>query len=154
MAIPIFDESESTSSESTSISKNDFINPPLAQQLPLKILLVEDNLVNQKVALKILGRMGYSADIAENGVKAIASLQVSMYDVVFMDIQMPEMDGLTATKAIRQQYNSPNSPYIIAMTANAMIGDREICIEAGMNDYISKPISIEKIGNALIQLRN
>jgi len=77
-----------------------------------------------------------------------------MYDVVFMDIQMPEMDGLTATKAIRQQYNSPNSPYIIAMTANAMIGDREICIEAGMNDYISKPISIEKIGNALIQLRN
>lgn len=129
-----------------------FINPPLAQNLPLKILLVEDNLVNQKVALKVLSRMGYSADVADNGLRAIQILQKSNYDVVFMDIQMPEMDGKTATKAIRQ-FSTVDSPYIIAMTANAMIGDRETYLNSGMNDYISKPISIEKIGNALIQVR-
>lgn len=71
-----------------------------------------------------------------------------------MDIQMPQMDGLTATREIRKLWKSPTYPYIIAMTANAMIGDREICLDAGMNDYLSKPISIEKIGNALIQVRS
>ncbi|AFY73341.1 PAS domain S-box [Synechococcus sp. PCC 7502] len=129
-----------------------FIDPPLAASLPLNILLVEDNVVNQKVAIRILKRMGYSADLAENGLEAIATLQKSSYDVVFMDIQMPEMDGLAATKEIRKLWKSATSPYIIAMTANAMIGDREICLDAGMNDYVSKPISIEKIGNALAQI--
>jgi PAS domain S-box-containing protein len=137
---------------SISAQKYNFIKPPLAHQIPLKILLVEDNLVNQKVALKLLERMGYSADIAENGLKAIKRIQKSTYDVVFMDIQMPEMDGITATKEIRR--SNQDSPYIIAMTANAMIGDREIYIEAGMNGYVTKPISIEKIGNALMQVQS
>jgi PAS domain S-box-containing protein len=144
---------ETNSSPTLVKSKINFIDPPLAQNLPLKILLVEDNLVNQKVALKVLSRMGYSADVAENGLKAIQILQNSNYDVVFMDIQMPEMDGQTATKAIRQ-FSSSDSPYIIAMTANAMIGDRETYLNSGMNDYISKPISIEAIGNAFIQVRS
>jgi len=141
-----------SSPASSPMHQTNFIDPPLAQNLPLKILLVEDNLVNQKVALKILGRLGYSADLADNGLKAIANFQSSAYDVVFMDIQMPEMDGITATKYIRKLSQSANCPYIIAMTANAMIGDREAYLEAGMNEYISKPISIEKIGNALIQV--
>jgi CheY-like chemotaxis protein len=145
----------SSSAEISSMStpKINFTDPPLAQNLPLKILLVEDNVVNQKVAIKVLARMGYSADVVDNGLKAIATLQSSLYDLVFMDIQMPEMDGITATKEIRKLSQSLNSPYIIAMTANAMIGDREICLNAGMNDYISKPISIDKIGNALLAIK-
>ncbi|MGL6281605.1 MAG: response regulator, partial [Microcoleaceae cyanobacterium] len=127
------------------------INPKekLADQLPLKILLAEDNVVNQKVALNILAKLGYRADVAANGFEVLDALRRQSYDVVLMDVQMPEMDGLTATRAILQEFSANKVPRIIAMTANAMQGDRENCLQAGMNDYISKPIIFEALKNAL-----
>jgi PAS domain S-box-containing protein len=143
------------------------LDPFLAQRLPLKILLAEDNVVNQQVALQLLQRMGYRADLASNGLEVLEALRRQSYDVVFMDVQMPEMDGITATRLIRQQWPDqrelgegsehlqsaqlPKSkrPWIIAMTANAMMGDREMCLEAGMDDYVSKPIRVAELGQAL-----
>lgn len=121
-----------------------------SQQLPLRILLVEDISLNQKVALQILERLGYRADVASNGLEALSALRQQSYDLVFMDVQMPEMDGLEATRHICQEWPHPNRPWIIAMTAHAMQGDKEECLSAGMNDYISKPIRVE----ALIQAFN
>ncbi|HBB32937.1 MAG TPA: histidine kinase [Cyanobacteria bacterium UBA8803] len=123
----------------------------LARQLPLKILLAEDNVVNQKVALNILQRLGYRADVVANGLEVLAALRRQSYDVVLMDVQMPEMDGLTATRHICQEWSVSTRPRIIAMTANAMQGDREICLAAGMDDYISKPIRVEVLQLALNQ---
>ncbi len=125
------------------------INPHLAEELPLRILLAEDNLVNQKVAVHILKRMGYEADIANNGLEALAALHRQSYDVVLMDMQMPEMDGLTATKRICEEWSYEERPRIIAMTANAMQGDRELCLNAGMDDYVSKPIRVDVLMEAL-----
>ncbi|MGB3204902.1 MAG: response regulator, partial [Crinalium sp.] len=125
------------------------INQNLAEELPLRILLAEDNVVNQKVALHILKRMGYEADIANNGLEALAALRRQPYDVVLMDMQMPEMDGLTATRQICQEWSSEERPRIIAMTANAMQGDRELCLNAGMDDYVSKPIRVDALIEAL-----
>ncbi|KAA3619936.1 MAG: response regulator [Calditrichaeota bacterium] len=107
----------------------------------LKILLAEDNIVNQKVAIKILEKMGYRADCVANGKEAVTAIKMIPYDLIFMDMQMPEMDGLQATQAIRELENSDQHIPIIAMTANAMKGDREKCIISGMDDYISKPIN-------------
>jgi signal transduction histidine kinase/CheY-like chemotaxis protein/HPt (histidine-containing phosphotransfer) domain-containing protein len=121
----------------------------LAEQLPLHILLVDDISLNQKVALQMLQRLGYRADVASNGQEALFALRRQSYDVVFMDVQMPEMDGLEATRAILKQWSPPERPWIIAMTAHAMQGDREECLTAGMNDYISKPIRVEAIVQAL-----
>jgi CheY-like chemotaxis protein len=121
----------------------------LAEKQPLRILLTEDNSTNQKVALHLLERMGYRADIAGNGLEALDSLRRQPYDVILMDVHMPEMDGLTATRLICQEWDVEARPRIIAMTANAMRGDREKCIEAGMDDYISKPIRIEELIKAL-----
>ncbi len=148
-------------------------DPQLAQHLPLRILLVEDVSLNQKVALQMLQKLGYRADVANNGLEALAALHRQPYDVVFMDVQMPEMDGLEATRLIDREWpdnfrwesadesqkcvdvnektnnlKSPR-PWIIAMTAHAMQGDREECLKAGMNDYISKPIRIEALDQAL-----
>lgn len=129
--------------------------PNLAQQLPLRILLAEDNPTNQKVALYTLERLGYKADVASNGLEALSALHRQPYDVVLMDVQMPEMDGITATRQLRQEWSeSPSNltekrPRIIAMTANAMQGDREACLAAGMDDYISKPLRVEKLIEAL-----
>ena len=123
----------------------------LAEQLPLNILLAEDIRVNQKVALRMFKRLGYDADLATNGKEAIEALHRQSYDVVFMDVQMPEMDGFEATRAIREEWQNDSRPWIIAMTANAMRGDREKCLEVGMNDYISKPIQIEAIERSLRQ---
>jgi len=125
------------------------IDPQLAQRLPLRILLAEDNVVNQQVALHLLQRMGYRADVAGNGLEVLEALSRQSYDVVLMDVQMPEMDGLTATERINQDFTLQERPRIIAMTANAMLGDREMCLEVGMDDYISKPIRVEELSRAL-----
>ncbi|MBD1998346.1 response regulator [Leptolyngbya sp. FACHB-541] len=122
---------------------------PLFQQLPLKILLAEDNVVNQKVVLHLLQRIGYRADVVCNGREVLESLHRQAYDVVLMDVQMPEMDGIATTRQICQDWQPANRPRIIAMTAGAMTGDREECLIAGMDDYLSKPIRIEKLVQAL-----
>jgi CheY-like chemotaxis protein len=121
----------------------------LAKRLPLRILIAEDNVINQKLAIKLLQQMGYRADVAANGLEAIQSLERQEYDVILMDVQMPEMDGLEATRQIVKRWNSTERPRIIAMTANAMTGDREKCIEAGMDDYIPKPIRVADLVGAL-----
>ncbi len=115
----------------------------------LRILLAEDNVVNQKVAMHLLQRLGYRADIAGNGLEVLEALRRQTYDVVLMDVQMPEMDGLTATERICQEWQVGNRPQVIAMTANAMEGDRQICLNAGMSDYLSKPIRIEALMRVL-----
>jgi CheY-like chemotaxis protein len=113
-----------------------------------KVLVVEDNDINRKVALVMLEKLGIRADYAENGVGAIEKLGKQPYDLIFMDLQMPELDGLQASKIIRQS-SSLNQPWIVAMTANAMRGDREKCLAAGMNEYLSKPIRMEDIAHIL-----
>ncbi len=132
------------------------IDPQFAERYPLRILLAEDNVVNQKVALLMLQRMGYRADLAGNGLEVLQSLNQQLYDVVLMDVHMPEMDGLEATRHIHQKWSNKEAgetptprPRIIAMTANAIQGDREACIRAGMDDYVSKPIQVEKLVQAL-----
>jgi CheY-like chemotaxis protein/HPt (histidine-containing phosphotransfer) domain-containing protein len=125
----------------------------LAEQLPLRILLAEDNVVNQKVAANILLKLGYRADVAANGVEVLDALARQPYDVVLMDIQMPEMDGLEATRQIISRYPKATQPYIIAMTANAMQGDRDTCLAVGMQDYLSKPIRLQALVNALQKVR-
>jgi CheY-like chemotaxis protein len=127
------------------------IYPQLREKLPLKILLVEDIAVNQKVALRMLQRLGYSADVAKNGQEALEALASCAYDLIFMDVQMPVMDGLEATRQIRQS-KTLSSPWIVAMTAHSMQGDRERCLAAGMDDYISKPISMEALGTAFVRV--
>ncbi|MGB7380219.1 MAG: response regulator [Rivularia sp. (in: cyanobacteria)] len=117
----------------------------LSETLPLRILLVEDMPLNQKVALHMLQKLGYGADVASNGLEALSSLRRQDYDLVFMDVQMPEMDGLQATRCICKEWLPPKRPWIVAMTANAMRGDREECLNAGMNDYVSKPVRIEAL---------
>lgn len=118
---------------------------------PLNILLAEDNLVNQKVALRVLKHLGYVADVVENGLEVIQAIANKSYDLILMDIQMSKMDGLEATKYIRtQELESKLIPVIIvAMTANATHDDQDICQRAGMNDYLSKPIEIAKLQNIL-----
>jgi CheY-like chemotaxis protein len=120
----------------------------IAKKHPLRILLAEDNAVNQKLALRLLEQMGYRADVASNGLEAIESVERQRYDVVLMDVQMPEMDGLDATRTIRK-LKDLHQPRIVAMTANAMQGDRELCTAAGMDDYISKPIRVAELIEAL-----
>ena len=117
----------------------------MAENHPLRILLAEDNLINQKIALRILERLGYRADVAANGLEALAALKRQTYDVVLMDIMMPEMDGLEATRCIREQWVEAERPYLVAMTANAIQGDREKYLAHGMDDYISKPVRPEKL---------
>ncbi|MEN9630105.1 MAG: hypothetical protein RJA10_3333 [Pseudomonadota bacterium] len=123
----------------------------LAERHPLRILLAEDNVVNQKLALRLLSQMGYRADVAGNGIEAIESVERQTYDVVLMDVQMPEMDGLEATRRITARHAAGQRPRIIAMTANAMQGDREACLAAGMDDYVTKPIRVDALVEALLQ---
>jgi CheY-like chemotaxis protein len=106
--------------------------------------------VNQKLALRLLSRMGYQADVAANGIEAIDAVERRPYDLVLMDVQMPEMDGLEATRQIVHRVDSACRPWIVAMTANAMEGDREQCIAAGMQGYISKPIRVDELVAALL----
>ncbi len=131
------------------------LDPSLASRLPLRVLLCDDNVVNQKVALRLLQQMGYKADVAANGVECLQALERLPYDIIFMDVQMPEMDGIEATRQIRERQkngapgNFKSNVAIVAMTANAMQGDREKCIAAGMDDYLSKPIRPEDIRKVL-----
>src|SRR5690606_32447533 len=114
---------------------------------PLKILITEDNPINQKLAKLILNRLGYEPEQAMNGLEAVEKIQEQHFDVILMDVQMPEMDGFEATKTIRQLDRS--QPYIIAMTANAMKEDKDACLEAGMDEYLSKPFKTEELKGAL-----
>ena len=121
----------------------------MGERHPLHILLAEDNLVNQKVATRILEKLGYRPDIAGNGLEVLESLERQHYDVVLMDIQMPEMDGEEATQIIREKYLEDERPRIVAMTAHAMEGDRKRYLNAGMDDYVSKPVRILELVDAL-----
>jgi CheY-like chemotaxis protein len=130
------------------------LDPGMASRLPLRILLAEDNVVNQKLALRMLSQMGYRADVAANGLEVLQAVGRQPYDVILMDVQMPEMDGLEATRRLCAELPGPRGqgrsrPRIIAMTANAMQGDREMCLQAGMDDYISKPIRVDELVSAL-----
>jgi signal transduction histidine kinase/DNA-binding response OmpR family regulator len=125
------------------------IDPTMAARHPLRILLAEDNAVNQKLAMRLLQQMGYRADLASNGIEAVESVQRQAYDVVLMDVQMPELDGLGATRRICELMAPPRRPHIVAMTANAMQGDEQMCIDAGMDDYLTKPIRVEQLVAAL-----
>ena len=118
---------------------------------PLSLLLAEDNAVNQKVTMQMLGKLGYEADVAENGIQVLQRMESKRYDVILMDILMPEMDGLEATRIIRRRW--PKGPKIIAMTASVLVGDREMCFAAGMDGFISKPTKIEELKAALQSCR-
>jgi CheY-like chemotaxis protein len=121
----------------------------LAMKHPLRILLAEDNPVNQKVTVKILETLGYRPDVASNGFDVIHALERQPYDLILMDIQMPEMDGEQTTHIIRKNFLQERQPHIVAMTAHAMKGDREKYLAAGMDDYIGKPAKIEELVNVL-----
>ncbi|MEM8604171.1 MAG: response regulator, partial [Cyanobacteria bacterium P01_H01_bin.121] len=116
---------------------------------PLRILLAEDVVVNQKVGLHLLGRLGYRADVVSDGIEVIEALERQTYDVIFMDVQMPRLDGLAATEQIRAQLPATQQPWIIAMTAHALAGDRDRFLSVGMNDYVSKPIQLQTIRQVL-----
>ena len=113
----------------------------LADELPLRLLLVEDNPVNQKVAVRFLESFGYRCDVAGNGHEAVNALGRQTYDVVLMDVQMPDMDGYEATREVRRRFSADRQPQIIALTAHASQQDREDCLAAGMDDYMTKPLS-------------
>jgi PAS domain S-box-containing protein len=140
---------ESSKHIKKSSSEQNGLDQQMSKRHPLDILLVEDNVINQKVATRILSRLGYRVDVAGNGIEAIAALQKQLYNVILMDIQMPEMDGVEATHQIREEWPSEQQPHIIAMTANALAGDKEKYLDAGMNDYVSKPVRIEDLVRAL-----
>ena len=106
-------------------------------------MIAEDNLINQKLIIKVLNKLGYDPQLANNGREAVDMLNVEFFDIVFMDMQMPELDGLEATRLIRQTME--RQPKIVAMTANAMVEDREECLNAGMDHYISKPIKLQEL---------
>jgi PAS domain S-box-containing protein len=126
------------------------LDAELAAKRPLRILLAEDNLVNQKLALSLLAKMGYVPDVAGNGLEAVEAVGRERYDLVLMDVQMPELDGLEATRRIVASIAPDERPWIVAMTANAMDGDRERCLAAGMDGYVSKPIRVEELVAALV----
>ena len=138
--------------EPASLPAQQVISPATSAEAPsLRILLAEDNVVNQTVALRVLERLGYQADVANNGTEVLALMERKTYDVVLMDMQMPDMDGLTATRQVRDRIPAGDQPWIIALTANAMERDRERCLAAGMDDYLSKPIRKDRLAELLTQ---
>ena len=128
---------------------------PAPEARPERILLAEDNVVNQKVALHMLARLNYRADLASNGLEVLEALERQRYDIVLMDVQMPEMDGLEAARRLRSQRREAGArgPWIIALTANAQQEDRDRCLAAGMDDYISKPLKVTDLAAALERAR-
>ena len=134
------------------------IDPELAQRLPLRILVVEDNEVNQLVARRLFERFGYTIAIAANGQEGLVAVLSQPYDLIFMDIQMPELDGLETTRRIRSLEAAgklPHSPLrIVALTANALPNDRFACLAAGMNDYVTKPVQVSAVRRILEEMVN
>jgi CheY-like chemotaxis protein len=129
------------------ISRSKVIPKELADEYPLTILLAEDNLINQKLAIKVLNRLGYKPDVANNGLEVLDMVKQRNYNLILMDVLMPEMDGLEATRIIRA--TDTHQPHIVAMTANAFPEDREACFRAGMNGYLSKPIQMDEFVKTL-----
>lgn len=125
------------------------LSTDFASQHPLKILVAEDNPVNQKLIVHVLNRLGYQPKLVENGQQAVAEAKQNGYDLILMDIQMPEMDGLEATQLIRKSLQQ--QPVIVALTANTMQGDQETCINAGMDDYLGKPVKFEQLMEKLVK---
>jgi len=123
----------------------------LSKHIPLRILVAEDNLINQKLIIRVLENMGYSGEIANNGLEVLEKVKKNNYDIIFMDIQMPEMDGIEATRYINENIEQKNRPYVIAMTANVMQEDRDRCMEAGMIDFIGKPFKLEEIKEVILK---
>ena len=121
----------------------------MATRHPLRILLAEDNGVNQKLALRLLERLGYRADLASNGREAVQSVERQAYDLVLMDVRMSEMDGLQATREIVGRWPAGQRPRIVAMTANALNGDRPQCLAAGMDEHLAKPLRVQALVEAL-----
>ncbi|MDZ8225730.1 MAG: PAS domain S-box protein [Nostoc sp. ChiVER01] len=148
---PVLEQAKLSSSpvQLASISHFPLVDRLNAHRLPLRILLAEDTIVNQKVTLLMLQKIGYVADVVTNGLEVLKALQKQLYDLVLMDVHMPKMDGLEATRRICQEWGVGFRPHIIAITANAMRGDREVCLAAGMDDYISKPIQLQELAEAL-----
>jgi PAS domain S-box-containing protein len=128
------------------------LDPSFASTHPLRILLAEDNVVNQKLALRMLEKLGYRADVVGNGVETIEALERQPYDLLLTDVQMPEMDGLEATRRIVTRWSAAERPWIVGVTAEAMQGDRERCLEAGMDDYVTKPIRAEELVAAITRV--
>ncbi|MFN0182373.1 MAG: response regulator, partial [Aquabacterium sp.] len=124
-------------------------DPGLGVRHPLRILLAEDNGVNQKLALRLLEQMGYRADVAGNGREAVDSIERQAYDLVLMDVRMPELDGLEATRQIVARWPAGQRPRIVAMTANASNGDRPQCLAAGMDEHLAKPLRVEALATVL-----
>jgi CheY-like chemotaxis protein len=123
------------------------MDPGFASRNPHHILVAEDNLVNQKLIGHILTKLGYTPEMANNGKEAVERNKAQSYDIILMDVSMPELDGLQATKVIRAEEGP--QPVIVAMTANAMEGDRQVCLDAGMDDYLSKPLQLDQLLNVL-----
>ena len=150
--INVFSEQPVHVRQAKQVKQEVVFDATMAERLPLNILLAEDHPTNQKLAMMVLQRLGYRADLAANGLEALDAVARQPYDIILMDIQMPEMDGLEATRTLIQRIPDPNErPRIVAMTANALKEDRDICLAAGMDDYISKPIHVEDLVAALEQ---
>lgn len=149
----LFDEVFNIFTELTRISREkkagSSLDRAMGQRLPLNILIAEDNMVNLKLAVTLLNMMGYRADSVMNGKEALEILEKKEYDIIFMDVQMPEMDGIEATEMIIKTIPVEKQPLVIAVTANSMAGDREKCLEVGMVDYLSKPIRIIDLQNTI-----
>ncbi|MEQ2007967.1 MAG: response regulator [Limisphaerales bacterium] len=117
----------------------------MAERLPLRLMLADDNIINQKVGVKMLQRLGYRPEVAANGVEVLKLLEQQPFDLIFLDVQMPEMDGFEAARRIHLQWPDPRRPRLVAMTGNALEGDREKCLSAGMDDYVAKPVRITEL---------
>lgn len=141
---------EQPQTEKPSIIEEKTVHMAMASQYPLSILVAEDNPVNQKLAMRLLQKLGYQAGLATNGLEVLSALEQRTFDVILMDVQMPKLDGLETTRHIRSNCSDAEEPFIIAVTANAIREDRQACFDAGMNEYISKPIHVEALTQALI----